>query len=873
MVGWYSPQLLLKAGVEVIVSTLFGQHADQRTVQALTAAARLHDYSSGTLENVELRPEIVAAALPRGKWLEESHAPQLDDFWFDYVADVGDGWDSTYSIAYQITRPTLTVQYSGGDRTIGPSETVEGRLLIFGGDQVYPIASRAEYDRRLLGPYTAALSDGQDREPIHVYAIPGNHDWYDSLRSFSRIFFTDGPFVPDAGSATDTPQARSYFAIKLPHDWWIIATDVQLGSDIDGNQWEYFKTVKAEMGPRDRVILCTAEPHWLRAKKAEKRESGSAETALDRLERELFGGKVEVFIAGDVHHYMRYEATDNGRTIHKITAGGGGAFLHPTHRSWDRVIEDRTGNGATATSRRFQQVKGAVFPPAGRSFLIGLWNGLFAFLNPRFGLLTAILYLVFAMMMLPAFDRFAASQKKEQQESEASKLQLRIQDLNDQVQRLAANPSEPTPPPAAAEPPELIPPQQQAPIPTQSIGGREYIDTKVLIDDLKSKYPGLEKWRPVATSSPPTAPVPAAAPPDQSALTQKFEELERVSRQYTRTIQRMQNQAFDSAKQDLVQRIQNLDGESQPDATGQVPASDVAIQPPPPDPIPDVGLPPQVPGAGPPIGAAAPADDVVMEESSPSAPAANPLTFLWHITLQEVKFPNSFESMLAIVVFAAGIAGFVAFTDIPSPAAKWVLGTFHGMVHWFAAYLLTFGVLAALASQSNWVTTAVTVTVATFGVMIVVLYVLSEETASPSIWKQIATIVVCSLLFLALVFLVRRQEFRSTAVVVIVFIGGWVFGATIMGAYLFLTHTVTGNHWNEAFSSVRCKDWKCFVRFRIDSSGALTIFPIGIRRVCRAWTESGSHVRPRADAECVTELIEPPITLPRTPAAENAVAE
>lgn len=38
--------------------------------------------------------------------------------------------------------------------------------------------------------------------------------------------------------------------------------------------------------------------------------------------------KVLVFLAGDQHHYRRYTAADG---THKITASGGGAFLHLTH--------------------------------------------------------------------------------------------------------------------------------------------------------------------------------------------------------------------------------------------------------------------------------------------------------------------------------------------------------------------------------------------------------------------------------------------------------------------------------------------------------------------------------------------------------------
>ena len=52
------------------------------------------------------------------------------------------------------------------------------------------------------------------------------------------------------------------------------------------------------------------------------------ENNLDFLEEEVLGKKVSVFLAGDLHHYRRH-ANAEGRQ--KIIAGGGGAFLHPTH--------------------------------------------------------------------------------------------------------------------------------------------------------------------------------------------------------------------------------------------------------------------------------------------------------------------------------------------------------------------------------------------------------------------------------------------------------------------------------------------------------------------------------------------------------------
>ena len=64
-------------------------------------------------------------------------------FWFDFIADTGDGWDSTYAMASLLAEPEL--------RPAGTAEPLaRGRLLVMGGDQVYPTASVQGYADRLI---------------------------------------------------------------------------------------------------------------------------------------------------------------------------------------------------------------------------------------------------------------------------------------------------------------------------------------------------------------------------------------------------------------------------------------------------------------------------------------------------------------------------------------------------------------------------------------------------------------------------------------------------------------------------------------------------------------------------------------------------
>src|ERR1700704_3692735 len=91
MTSWFRPSLLSKLLLRVIVSDLFGQYADRRLIQAA-----LDPVDAETLrERADLTKYMIADA--------------DGAIWFDYVADLGDGFDATYAIAYLLAQPNLNV--------------------------------------------------------------------------------------------------------------------------------------------------------------------------------------------------------------------------------------------------------------------------------------------------------------------------------------------------------------------------------------------------------------------------------------------------------------------------------------------------------------------------------------------------------------------------------------------------------------------------------------------------------------------------------------------------------------------------------------------------------------------------------------------
>ena len=385
MVGWYDPRQLVRTGLQVAISTIFGRYSDRRLVEALASGRpEIYDYTHHYKDDGQELCE-----------LDESR--RRDEIWIDYVADLGEGWNSTYAVAYHISEDSRDFDYTDTESGEKQSaQTRRGNLLVFGGDQVYPAADRVEYDQRLVKPFERAFPTREREEHPHAFAIPGNHDWYDSLISFSRLFCSKRWF-----GGWRTRQSRSYFALKLPHGWWLLGTDTQLGSDIDAPQVEYFKGVAAEMKETDRIILCHAEPHWIFARMYEHLDSSISESNLSFLET-MLGKKIAVIIAGDLHHYRRHEAIDQSST-QKITAGGGGAFLHPTHMG--RLGTDVSRLEEKSSGRAFE--KKAAFPPEEVSRSLCWRNLIFPYLQGNkswtFGFLTAGLYLLTTLAVVSDF--------------------------------------------------------------------------------------------------------------------------------------------------------------------------------------------------------------------------------------------------------------------------------------------------------------------------------------------------------------------------------------------------------------------------------------------------------------------------------------
>lgn len=271
------------------------------------------------------------------------------DLWIDFIADTGDDADVSEAVArmlfstYEVDDPK-----GGGDKLFLP----RGDMLLFGGDTAYPVATELEINNRVIVPFSRALAEARDGRRRVLIGIPGNHDWYGGLDGFGRMFrgrrgtvdaatadkpnevvrfaeiqhfvqwveaFRIGRFVSKRSilplSGYTTIQDASYFSVRLAPGLDLWGADRQL-REVDFEQRAFF----AEQREDGRgIVLCLADPV-----RAFLETNPAGQHILDALHLRLEDDGLLV-LSGDTHHYAREHV---GNSEH-VTAGGGGAFLHP----------------------------------------------------------------------------------------------------------------------------------------------------------------------------------------------------------------------------------------------------------------------------------------------------------------------------------------------------------------------------------------------------------------------------------------------------------------------------------------------------------------------------------------------------------------
>ncbi|WP_406375919.1 metallophosphoesterase [Streptomyces sp. NBC_00647] len=281
----------------------------------------------------------------RARWVEQRAAAgapadavirrtDADRFSFMVIGDTGEGDDPQYAVVPGFLKVSQGTEFA-----------------VLASDVIYPVGGTDDYGSKFFRPYR------DYRAPI--YAIPGNHDWYEDLHGFMRVFCEAPALAPEAAprrptrawlrsllwhrpgaadeqrlaEARELRSAPSQQAVQ-PGPYWaidagpvrIIGIDTGLLGTIDAAQGRWLREVSQGNTPK---ILITGSPLYVDGEHHPCAIEGGG--TVDDIVRDP-GHRYVAAIGGDIHNYQRYPVrVDGGRTIQYVVAGGGGAFMHATH--------------------------------------------------------------------------------------------------------------------------------------------------------------------------------------------------------------------------------------------------------------------------------------------------------------------------------------------------------------------------------------------------------------------------------------------------------------------------------------------------------------------------------------------------------------
>ncbi len=227
-------------------------------------------------------------------------------------------------------------------------------FLVVCSDVIYPAGDAEDYDAKFYRPYA-----GYGRP---IYALPGNHDWYDGLIGFMHhLCGADVSSLPATEARPSSlkerlrrllwrrPASRSpeglparrrnedgrrssqsspYFAIDTG-PLLVVGIDTGMGGPIDREQGGWLRKISREIDKPK--ILLTGKPLYVDGEHHPyPMEDGGT---VDEVVRAPEHGYVAA-IGGDIHNYQRYSVRVGGRggPLHYIVSGGGGAYMSATHR-------------------------------------------------------------------------------------------------------------------------------------------------------------------------------------------------------------------------------------------------------------------------------------------------------------------------------------------------------------------------------------------------------------------------------------------------------------------------------------------------------------------------------------------------------------
>ncbi len=224
-------------------------------------------------------------------------------------------------------------------------------FVVICSDVIYPAGDVNDYVDGFYVPYRRF---GELAKGARFFAVPGNHDWYDSLFGFMWTFCgpeLKAPSVSTSGftlrerlawlawkrpkppqrtvlqmraeSSINTGQPGPYFAIDLPN-LRIVCIDTGIVGGIDSDQGQWLLDVSGD--PVDKVLV-TGKPLMVNTHvvTCEIEDGAGGFASVNDIVAHP-GHRYVAAIGGDIHNFQHY-----AEGMSYIVSGGGGAYLSATH--------------------------------------------------------------------------------------------------------------------------------------------------------------------------------------------------------------------------------------------------------------------------------------------------------------------------------------------------------------------------------------------------------------------------------------------------------------------------------------------------------------------------------------------------------------
>ena len=255
---------------------------------------------------------------------------QSGDFSFIVIGDTGEGDASQHALR---------------DQLLAVAATPDVKFVLISSDVVYPNGSMIDYETSFWLPFKGVTKP--------VYAIPGNHDWYDALEGFLATFL-------EADAARASMRARAEADLKLSSTteeridhllaqasrlrttyrvptgfqrgpflelqserFALVALDTGIVKRIDDEQWKWLESA-LERARGKTIVAVLGHPFYAKAF-----DMTAGNEPFARLKRLLLDGGATIMMAGDTHDLEYYlEPPKNSKpAAHYFVNGGGGAYL------------------------------------------------------------------------------------------------------------------------------------------------------------------------------------------------------------------------------------------------------------------------------------------------------------------------------------------------------------------------------------------------------------------------------------------------------------------------------------------------------------------------------------------------------------------